>query len=1538
MFLVSCLFLGQNPTLVYHTDIQKESDFSAECTEVSQHVVLCDKDQTSINILGTNYDITNSVEGTEYDAINLMNESDVSLWEFDTSALTRLAINSSLAQGQANILTHYTNIIVSEGDKHLNESSRTLPDGCEEWSQILVNHDVVTIGYDFVERLWLICFSGIDRGVAIYQQQQNETSWALVYEDLAIGDTVTRNTQQTNYFKTGNYSFRSDTTAEGMIDFAEAINDNLYIKWTTYYHGVGYYDGTVGQFTDYTLERDFEVDTVLFITINSSTYNVYALDDLWVGRTLSILKTGATSHLNCDPTTLPEFSYFINVYSCSVDSTTYNDHYFGLCTSFEDIKGIFTGFTYNSFSVGSGYDILCQVSLRRATTAFLVLFDSEIDLELQLKFTTGQQPLQEQQVLRYSDWTVGKIPVDFVGFYSGPILHGFGMPSERKAVYFSGLCTKKEIQEFHSGISSTVFKPSCFVKQFNFVFGESINSTFVEPYFETSRVIDTDSTVINDPLFQTKQWATYPSWCENIIRIHTIGGPSDNLVGAFYIGFWKAFRYSEDLILHGSRCVEPEFAFFKKSNSEPIHTVSITAPSDSDFYGNFITSSKQMPNGLIDIEVRNSLFIITFSDTYLQGNVATVDGYTNDMRLFAQKNLLKSCGRIKGIGSTELLPEYNYYVLTSCNGVEKKILLQNDSKISISTDSNYPNRAEITQKIYRNQFKESVDSSLPIEEVPNYIRRLQIQKAFYSTDIETIQYDHLLERGEASELQVALVDLVRVEKLEWFPFNGNPILATLEVYEDRFRFRIGDTLDTIYEKTTTTWNPHAVVLIDTQEGITVISIQHDGSSFYYTKILYDRGSFTTTELTLSDTVTLFQDDSTFSFATLVSFMSSDPQYSLQCSTKRPALEFRNGEQTCIIILHGSENDFIDMIPTLGSYFTEEEFPDNEVENARFTSFIFPEAVNIFSAKNMQKFSSGTDFRRALNQDSFFRFVDFDATANTQSAVCYMTPFEPEFSSSPCLLLFYITVSVDTDLEDGTVAPAGSKIFYFYGHNNTGKLLLEQELGVFEECSGLSMDNTYYENQIGAFTVFSCRDNTNTWHSFGSNAREMALAHSLNSIVSNASIVSAWRNHILLLSDSDNKIVSIGTSVSSVTVTFDSSADYIFVHPFGVSTQIEISDKGVSLPCLFLPGNHTIFAKLNNFASRVPVHHQALPQLILYSSSKNESTVSKFVHSALDRHDTYLFFFDDVGDFTALIVDEENKPLETSFKSFYSHSNIEWYRFSWNNSFCPGDEEYEYPTTLDSLEIAVPFYTNESLSATCDLTNKPITLPGTFLQRLSHFRLDVSVQYSSDTLCVGGSSVDVLGSCNHVDLPIDATTPCSTSSDQYTCIVDSEIFFFGDKKETVATQCISLGGYCLQGELYASNTSAQNHQECEDECFSNPDCFFFEHSPGNCTTYEHRPDGQFFEKKCVGNTLGFQCRTVSDELIRTNVIFDPGEDYPFKTIIFHDNAEVVSLFHGKSGASNSRMMHTGNGNAAEFTLTFFETDNNVTGGTIVFGCG
>ena len=117
-----------------------------------------------------------------------------------------------------------------------------------------------------------------------------------------------------------------------------------------------------------------------------------------------------------------------------------------------------------------------------------------------------------------------------------------------------------------------------------------------------------------------------------------------------------------------------------------------------------------------------------------------------------------------------------------------------------------------------------------------------------------------------------------------------------------------------------------------------------------------------------------------------------------------------------------------------------------------------------------------------------------------------------------------------------------------------------------------------------------------------------------------------------------------------------------------------------------------------------------------------------------------------------------------------------------------------------------------------------------------------------------------------------------------------------------------------------------------------DCFFFEHGDQNCTTFEFlSTPNELRMKECPQNTLGYQCRTTLLELIKSVVVFNPGDEFPFRTEIYKDNVLDTTLIHGKDGSANSRIMHTGSGEKSEFKLEFFPSGN-VTGGTVVFGCG
>jgi hypothetical protein len=520
-------------------------------------------------------------------------------------------------------------------------------------------------------------------------------------------------------------------------------------------------------------------------------------------------------------------------------------------------------------------------------------------------------------------------------------------------------------------------------------------------------------------------------------------------------------------------------------------------------------------------------------------------------------------------------------------------------------------------------------------------------------------------------------------------------------------------------------------------------------------------------------------------------------------------------------------------------------------------------------------------------------------------------------------------------------------YYYFNNPNARKFVLykwrdRSELSVFsidglvnsynlgdtESCSQLSTDRKY------GTTVFFCTRVGGT--SNGYLVRTSGAVMSLDPFIINPTAVAAFEGIVVLINQTHNlKLSKDGDQNVDIDFKFTPGKDYTLFFP--VATSIVLKTVG-NLGESYEPGDYQVFTWLYNH-TRLPVHSQQDTKIDLFS--KNITSTPKFSHKAFDREDVTLFFFEVevVGEYTVLITDKDSKPVEATFFSFYSHNNVEWYRFDGGNDTCPGDEEFYYPHTRTDLLVAVPFYTNQSLSDVCTNTSRPITPTSEFLKRLSHFRLEVDVKFDSDILCVGGSSVKVPGRCNTPETLREAQTGCATAEDPYVCTVGDDIFNFATKTERVDTNCVSHGGYCLIHDTYVSSSFAgYSHDQCEDECFFNTSCFFFEHAPQNCTTFEFQSSvpQELRLKECPANTMGFQCRTTGTlEPITSSVIFNPGDTYPFRTEIYHNSALEVTLLHGING--QSRMTHSGSGEKSEFKLDFFPTGN-VSGGTVIFGCG
>ena len=98
MLLPWIWLLQGKQTLVYSSQIlHGHSPTGNGCSSPAKNILICDEDIESVKIQGVNYNFDNYTkhEGTEYDVINLFDDTDISSWSLDTNALKRFLVDQN---------------------------------------------------------------------------------------------------------------------------------------------------------------------------------------------------------------------------------------------------------------------------------------------------------------------------------------------------------------------------------------------------------------------------------------------------------------------------------------------------------------------------------------------------------------------------------------------------------------------------------------------------------------------------------------------------------------------------------------------------------------------------------------------------------------------------------------------------------------------------------------------------------------------------------------------------------------------------------------------------------------------------------------------------------------------------------------------------------------------------------------------------------------------------------------------------------------------------------------------------------------------------------------------------------------------------------------------------------------------------------------------------------------------------------------------------------------------------------------------------
>jgi hypothetical protein len=1548
--------LGQNPTYVYHPSISDSN--VRNCDYINEHVALCSGNTTTIKISGISYPLENKISGTEYDSINLINSSDVSEWELDTSGISRLMIEDGSVEAQLN--AHYVDTDSKPGHPTLQSDyyhNNSIPENCTGWSKLYTNQVGPVPPSPFVNRLWLVCFSGVnDDSLSIYHQIQGGYEWETVYEEPNANEVITKNTDDPHVKITyGTFQLRQFHTADNTIESAEAIDDNFIIKWRLRLHGSadllhpeGGFGGDFG--------RDFDVDTLLRIRVNSTgDINVWMYDDLWSGRTSETLGI-------CDKSS--QESTFVSITNCESNYTFDGDNGCG-----DKTNDYLERFAYDSgFESLSASEKICSVSKRRMITAYLFLFDREI-----LKQSKNNEPALLQVYDLANENPNALNPAGnsvIINYYNDEYVGhiSFALLIETAEVWFSIMRTGFNVQRN----LLTTYQDVYFMELYSDSFQIYYYTSSFTPTNEMLSSRNKEGEVLIEDIFASQVFdgwyhRTIQYFRKNRIAIIMLGNSkkTDNddydktnaqftVNNTEYSLFEDGFRGDENSIQQmkvWSSKKENEILFVLNTETKvilsdefvsgytPIFSYLQVEYFDNEIHQNRahfgITGSDLIRQPAFEIQVMilresiNKRTDFSFIPNYrVWNNIAIYRALDTNCRRIILPSILNEL--FNGVTYTfTTVCENGKYTFT-VSEISEALLFQAYIRRSsvlygISTSIDYSFQYPSNDLVVRNAL-----TSEYANEGTQYISKTFIEKQ------DGIQIKH-----DTIEFDAALDSIlaIRVEEIH-ATVNGVPVQARLEVVEDGFEFGIYQTRETVAytAPSDVLWNVDGITLFEKDNGIFVASVQlknffenTDGSfsdySLLLTTLSYENGVLgTPTELEIEDEF-YFKDtllsDSLIEKMLGVSYTVFQEEtidvygnYRLQCVG-----------DNCWILVGGFYLDkrLHDDYGMLG--INPNRLNSTDVENNywRHTNTTINLELKTTTWQGWEKvlFENGlySDDTRYYNGPRGL-YVKGNSVVN--SSVCYMdnTRSTANYENSSCAIITYNIIQTTPPLHDYTVsATIINENSFEHGPD------MQHNIGKFEECTQLYMD------QEGAhFTSFSCR-NGSTWHAFGFGVG--SIPHSLDTLLENASSTYVYNNVLHLSSSSDSIIVSLRLDSVQVPVNLDPSQAYTFSFPHGKTLSLSFTSTPVTSG--MTPGYNQLLDFLND-KSRVPVHSQQEINMLLFDKNNIETYYPCFEHVALDRSDVTLFFFNESGVFTSLLTDSNNNGVETIFSSFFNHNNVEWYRFEGTNTSCPGDEEYQSPISLEDLEIAVPFYTNESVSLDCNDTARPITPTRDFVRRLSFFRVELDVQFSTDILCVGGSSVQIPGRCNTPETQRNAQTPCS-GNDQYVCTVGDDIFNFGTKTESIETNCVSQGGYCLIHDSYTSTVfPGHTHAECEDQCVSDPDCFSFEHGDQNCTTFEFLSTPRELRmKECPENTLGYQCRTTLLELIKSVVVFNPGDEFPFRTEIYKNNTLDTTLIHGKDGSENSRIMHTGSGEKSEFKLEFFPSGN-VTGGTVIFGCG
>ena len=132
-----------------------------DVTSGQKHFLICDEDIESVKIQGVNYNFDNYTkhEGTEYDVINLFDDTDISSWSLDTNALKRFLVdqNSKPSKNKLNSINKWNGNSTWTSNFKFNtlrtkinyfnatENIDPMNDGlsCNGWSRIYANQKTI---------------------------------------------------------------------------------------------------------------------------------------------------------------------------------------------------------------------------------------------------------------------------------------------------------------------------------------------------------------------------------------------------------------------------------------------------------------------------------------------------------------------------------------------------------------------------------------------------------------------------------------------------------------------------------------------------------------------------------------------------------------------------------------------------------------------------------------------------------------------------------------------------------------------------------------------------------------------------------------------------------------------------------------------------------------------------------------------------------------------------------------------------------------------------------------------------------------------------------------------------------------------------------------------------------------------------------------------------------------------------------------------------------------------------------------------------